>query len=142
MRQFDSIKQVIEARPYEPLDHRNPQFEKDFANFMRQMGELEATLREFIDRSFAEAPTTSHALELLSAFSGALERESMRDGYDEKVLHILCGFEAELDLGFADGRKRAWLYEQNVVQEEAQTETGQHLRVLWTPVQEARFRQL
>jgi GTP-binding protein HflX len=51
-------------------------------------------------------------------------------------------FEAELDLGFADGRKRAWLYEQNVVQEEAQTETGQHLRVLWTPVQEARFRRL
>ncbi|WP_375690841.1 GTPase HflX [Pseudooceanicola sp. LIPI14-2-Ac024] len=50
--------------------------------------------------------------------------------------------EAEFDLAFADGRKRAWLYDQNVVVAEEQTETGQHFRVYWTPVQEARFNRL
>ncbi len=50
--------------------------------------------------------------------------------------------ETRLHLGFDEGKRRAWLYEQDVVQEETQVEDGFDLTVLWTPRQEARFRQI
>ncbi|MEL7166913.1 MAG: GTPase HflX, partial [Pseudomonadota bacterium] len=42
-------------------------------------------------------------------------------------------------LAFADGKKRAWLFEQDVVLEEAQGEDGFVFDVRWTPIQKARF---
>jgi GTP-binding protein HflX len=50
--------------------------------------------------------------------------------------------EAEITLGFAEGRKRAWLFEQDVVQREEQTEEGFTFTVKWTAKQEAQFQQL
>jgi GTP-binding protein HflX len=50
--------------------------------------------------------------------------------------------EEELTLSFAEGRKRAWLFEQDLVQEERQTEAGFEITVRWTARQEARFRKL
>jgi GTPase len=50
--------------------------------------------------------------------------------------------EVELDLPFAEGRKRAWLFEQDVVEEERQTETGFALRVRWSAEQEAQYQRL
>ena len=50
--------------------------------------------------------------------------------------------EARLHLAFSDGRKRAWLFEQDVVQEETQTGEGFELRVLWTAKQQAQFEAL
>ncbi|MEL6914946.1 MAG: GTPase HflX [Pseudomonadota bacterium] len=47
-----------------------------------------------------------------------------------------------LALSHADGRKRAWLYDQGVVQEEAQTEAGPALVVEWTARQAARYGKL
>jgi len=47
-----------------------------------------------------------------------------------------------LDLPFTEGRKRAWLHEQGVVEHEVQTETGFALSVRWTARQEQRFRDL
>ena len=47
--------------------------------------------------------------------------------------------EAVLELPFADGRRRAWLFAQGVVAEEAQTDTGHRLRVRWTDRQAAAF---
>ena len=48
-------------------------------------------------------------------------------------------FEAELTLGFEEGRKRAWLFQQEVVQDERQTEEGFEVRLLWTLRQQAQF---
>lgn len=42
-------------------------------------------------------------------------------------------------LPFADGRKRAWLFEQDVVEAEHQTEDGFEFELRWTPIQKARF---
>ncbi len=50
--------------------------------------------------------------------------------------------QAHLVLGYDDGRRRAWLFEEGVVQEERQAEDGVHLMVRWTPRQEARYRRL
>ena len=47
-----------------------------------------------------------------------------------------------LHVGFSDGRRRAWLHEQGVVEEERQGEDAFHLRVRWTARQEKRFREL
>ncbi|WP_372572791.1 GTPase HflX [Ruegeria jejuensis] len=47
--------------------------------------------------------------------------------------------ETLLRLGFSDGRKRAWLFEQDLIQNEKQTEEGFEILVLWTGKQEAQF---
>ncbi|ABV93308.1 GTP-binding protein [Dinoroseobacter shibae DFL 12 = DSM 16493] len=43
---------------------------------------------------------------------------------------------------FAQGRVRAWLFEQGVVLDESQDEDGYHLSLRWSPVQKARFEAL
>ncbi len=48
----------------------------------------------------------------------------------------------DLELSFAQGKQRAWLFQQDVVQEETQTETGFQLTVLWTGKQKAQFETL
>jgi GTP-binding protein HflX len=48
----------------------------------------------------------------------------------------------DLDLPHAEGRKRAWLFEQGVVETEEQGEGGTHLVVNWTDRQERAFRRL
>lgn len=47
--------------------------------------------------------------------------------------------EVVLDIGFAQGRKRAWLFDQGVVTAEAEDEGGYHLSVRWTARQATRF---
>jgi GTP-binding protein HflX len=48
----------------------------------------------------------------------------------------------DLELSFAQGKQRAWLFQQEVVQEETQAETGFTLTVLWTSKQKAQFEAL
>ena len=47
-----------------------------------------------------------------------------------------------VELGFDDGRRRAWLHEQGIVESERQGEDGIRLTVRWTPRQAARFQAL
>ncbi|WP_170759712.1 GTPase HflX [Ruegeria lacuscaerulensis] len=47
--------------------------------------------------------------------------------------------EMTLALGFAEGDKRAWLFRQDVVRSEKQTEDGFEVTVLWTDKQAAQF---
>jgi GTP-binding protein HflX len=47
--------------------------------------------------------------------------------------------EEKLTLEFADGRKRAWLFDAGIVTTETQTETGYQLTVFWTQLQKERF---
>jgi GTPase len=51
-------------------------------------------------------------------------------------------FTQELHLNFADGRRRAWLFDQSVVEAETQTEVGFDLRVNWTERQAEQFRHI
>ena len=50
--------------------------------------------------------------------------------------------ESDLVLPYAEGRKRAWLYDQGVVQNEVQEEDDYHLRLRWTARQRHRFETL
>ena len=47
-----------------------------------------------------------------------------------------------LNLGFADGKARAWLFEQGVVTADAQTEDGYSMDVFWSAIQKERFSRL
>ncbi|MEO0929701.1 MAG: GTPase HflX [Pseudomonadota bacterium] len=47
-----------------------------------------------------------------------------------------------LHLGFAEGRKRAWLFEAGIVTEDKQIEDGYQISVFWTELQRERFGKL
>ena len=80
------------------------------------------------DEVLAVSALTGEGLDaMLDAVSGALD--GARRG-------------ADLRLGFEDGRRRAWLYDQGVVERESRDETGLRLHVRWTPRQEAEFHRL
>ena len=80
------------------------------------------------DEHFAISAVTGHGLDdLLTQVSEALT--------DPKT-------EETLLLPWSDGRKRAWLFDQGVVEEERQTEEGFELDLLWTARQKKRFREL
>ena len=57
------------------------------------------------------------------------------------VAQILKGavIEETVVLPYAEGRKRAWLFEQDVVQAERQGEDGFEFDLRWTAIQKARF---
>ena len=65
-------------------------------------------------------------------------------GLDALLAAIVTGLEGEtrtetLIIGYQDGRKRAWLFEQGVIEAEDQAEDGFHLTVRWTSKQAAQF---
>lgn len=50
--------------------------------------------------------------------------------------------EADITLGFDQGRARAWLHSENVILSEDMTDAGWQITVLWSARQEARFKAL
>lgn len=50
--------------------------------------------------------------------------------------------ETRLTLSYSEARKRAWLFERDLVRSETQTDQGFELTVLWTDKQEAQFRKV
>ncbi len=66
------------------------------------------------------------------------------DGLDTLLTAIAASiqgarYESVLNLTFAEGKRRAWLFAEEVVQSEKQTETGFDITVVWTAEQESRF---
>lgn len=76
---------------------------------------------------------------LLSAVTG----EGVSDLLEQVTLHLEgVKMTVELHLPFSDGKKRAWLFNEGIVEQEEQTESGFDLLVRWTARQEKRFRDL
>ncbi|MEP5731851.1 MAG: GTPase HflX [Sulfitobacter sp.] len=99
---------------------------------------IDLLTREEADALHARAERDDDVL-ALSAISGeGLER------LQSVVAQALQGAvrEAEVTLSFAEGKKRAWLFDQDVVVGENQTDDGFALTVRWSSRQEAQFQQL
>ena len=69
------------------------------------------------------------------------------EGIDGFLQAVSAVFDEEktdrrLTLGFAEGRRRAWLHQEGVVQQETPGDDGWTLQVRWTARQEKRFRDL
>ena len=96
---------------------------------------LDAAAREVVEAQAARAP----AVVVASALTGeGLEALWARaaDMLDAPRTR------ADLVIPFSDGRRRAWLHDQGVVEAETQAEDGVHLTVRWTDRQAARWRAL
>ncbi len=86
---------------------------------------LKATRDEAV---FAVSAVTGEGLsDLFHAIARALDSEKSRE---------------VLKLGFADGKQRAWLFKEGIVEAEEQTEDGFDLTVFWTARQAAKFASL
>jgi GTP-binding protein HflX len=69
------------------------------------------------------------------------------EGLDDLFTAIAASLDAErseetVDLDFSQGKQRAWLFKEGVVEEETQDENGFHLRVKWTARQARKFETL
>ena len=78
-------------------------------------------------------------IQAISALTGA--------GIEEFVLAVTEKLDldrqvATVEIDHADGKKRAWAYEQGIVLSETRLEDGVELTVNWTSVQAARFSRL
>ncbi|WP_245866513.1 GTPase HflX [Oceaniglobus roseus] len=133
------------------ISHANSEEQaSDVRAILKELGVTQATpqfeLWNKIDALPAErrdAVTTAAARQdgvlAISALTGA--------GLDALYAAIATALDDErteraLTLAFGDGRKRAWLHQEGVVESEVQTETGFDLTVRWTPRQEQAFRNL
>ncbi|WP_187430656.1 GTPase HflX [Roseobacter fucihabitans] len=73
----------------------------------------------------------------------ALTGEGIEDLLDAVTLQVQgAKREADLALTFAQGKERAWLFSQDLVQSETQTDAGFEITVRWTAQQEAQFQRL
>ncbi|WP_291732704.1 GTPase HflX [Leisingera sp. F5] len=101
-------------------------------NKLDQLPEDDAEAR----RQRAEREDGIHAI-------SALTGEGL-DGLLADVAEQLQGVrhEEQLNLSFAQGKQRAWLFKEDLVQSEEQTEAGFDITVLWTDRQKAKFERL
>jgi GTP-binding protein HflX len=80
------------------------------------------------DEIFAVSAVTGEGMDqLLAAISATLKENRIQE---------------TLSLTFAEGKKRAWLFEQEIVEGEEQSDTGFDIQVLWTTTQKTRFERL
>jgi GTP-binding protein HflX len=120
---------------------------RDVESILASLGVAESTpqmeLWNKIDRmdpaEAAAARTRAARDERLFAVS-ALTGEGM-GGFLDRLTAILGAAKTRetLHLGFDDGRRRAWLFDKGLVEEERQDENGCHLAVFWSPADRARF---
>lgn len=66
--------------------------------------------------------------------------EALLDGIDAALAEPKE--ETRLVIDYADGKKRAWLFQEGVVTAEQQTEAGFELEIAWTRTQQARYAKL
>ncbi|MHA6261986.1 GTPase HflX [Arenibacterium sp. CAU 1754] len=82
------------------------------------------------------AAARSEDIIALSAVTGQ-GMDSLMDAIAARLVGIRL--EETLMLPFSEGRKRAWLHDQGVVEDEEQTENGFRLNVRWSARQKARY---
>lgn len=96
-------------------------------------------LDEEHERSVKTIAERSEDIFAVSAISGSGLKQLL-EAVDER-LRGKRRIEA-VSIAYSDGRKRSWLYDQAVVEDERQTEEGYVLKVNWTAKQAAQFAKL
>lgn len=125
--QADDVKTILESLG---IDDKTPQIEV--------LNKIDLLSEEAHDTTQTIA-ARSEAVFAVSAVTG--------EGLDE-LLQAVCDALAgarkheHVSLSFADGRKRAWLFDQGVVEDERQTDDGYTLKVHWTRKQAEQFKTL
>lgn len=149
-----TLEEVLEADLILHVrDISHPETEEqsaDVTDILRTLGvKAEVPLIEVWNKMDQVAEPGREALEVQAARSERVRAISALTGQGVDVLlaEIETGLAEEriervVELTFADGKRRAWLHEEGVVVDEAETETGYRLTLRWTPRQEQAFRDL
>ena len=149
-----TLEEVLEADLILHVrDISHPETEEqaaDVGDILESLGvDEDVALIEVWNKIDALSPDTRAAILATDARRGDVQAVSALSG--EGLPALLDAIEARLaeekiettlDLPFAEGRRRAWLHDQGVVQAETQTDDGWHLSLRWTRTQEGRFREL
>nr|WP_306417896.1 GTPase HflX [Roseinatronobacter sp. S2] len=98
---------------------------------------------DLLDAESAEA-VTNRAARVEGVFLASSVTGQGLDGFFDAITLILDDVRhlETLTLGFEQGRARAWLFQQGVVEHEVQTDEGTKLQVFWTDRQKRNFRDL
>ncbi|KAK3736698.1 hypothetical protein QZH41_011488 [Actinostola sp. cb2023] len=94
---FNHIYSTLKKKPYDPLDHRRPDFTVDFAEFKRQISELQGYLQKFMTLSFSKLKSTSNALDLLVRFE-KLGIPSLEVAIEHTYRSLLLMFGKEIEI--------------------------------------------
>ena len=71
---FGHTFSALRKKPYNPLDHRKMEFSVDFAEFCRQMGELEEQLCAFMASCFSQVEALYQFLNLLERLGEVISK--------------------------------------------------------------------
>ena len=112
------------------VDENRPQIE--VWNKLDQLSDEEAEAR-------SQRAANADGVHAISAVTGVGLPGLLRD-----IGEILQGVRLRetLNLGFSQGKKRAWLFREDIVEGEEQTEDGFEITVLWTDRQKSKFNAL
>ena len=97
MNSFRQIVDEFKRKPYELLDYQKGQFDRDFLEFNANIHELEASLQGFINASFENITSTEQALSMLKQFQAILQRESLKEDLDSKLMVIFHNYGLDLE---------------------------------------------
>ena len=120
---------------------------KDVTKILESLGINDETpLFEVLNKTDLLEPEDKEAVETQAARSETVFAVSSitGDGLESLLAAVAEALQASakteaLSLSFAEGRKRAWLFAQGVVQDERQTDEGYTLKVRWTRNQSEQF---
>jgi len=123
---------------------------KDVTKILESLGINEETpLFEVLNKTDLLEPEDKEAVETQAARSETVFAVSSitGDGLESLLAAVAEALQASakteaLSLTFAEGRKRAWLFAQGVVEDERQTDEGYTLKVRWTRKQSEQFARL
>ncbi|MEM6386282.1 MAG: GTPase HflX [Pseudomonadota bacterium] len=132
-------------------DISHPETEAQSADVMTILGELGVDESRNVIEVWNKIDQVNDPEPLLTAAARKDDTIVTSALSDAGLQPLLDAIEASLSRGLrteaisithADGRKRAWLFEQGVVDEERATETGWTFKVTWSDAQAARFTHL
>ncbi|KAK0165144.1 hypothetical protein PV328_003692, partial [Microctonus aethiopoides] len=93
-KKFMSFFQKITTQQYDPLNHRNPEFDVDYDEFKKNVAETEFELREFFFRSISLVPNIDEALRLVLRFQ---KLKFERLWIDRKYLELVTMYQKEVE---------------------------------------------
>eukprot|EP01042_Synura_sphagnicola_P000006 gene6-7_t len=93
---FNDFVRSFRLKGHDLLDFHNNRFDRDFVDFNLRMGELEASLQSFINKSFENIGSIEQSLALLKRYQTILHRDNLRSDLDTKLTVIFHNYGQEL----------------------------------------------
>ena len=97
IKNFFQIIEDFQKKPYDLLDFSKNTFDRDFLEYNVSISDLEAALQGFINQSFENITSTTHALSLLHQFESILQRDSLKSDLESKYTVIFHNYGLDLE---------------------------------------------